>query len=152
MKKVKFNSKVIDKDTQTEYLVSDEFVEVSDTFADRLKEVDPDGIHFEFEGGAKRGRPKKDASVDDQSNDDNSDVNAELQSKVDEQSTEIEQLKADKEAALNERAHFENQLSEANDKLKEANDYIAELNSTIDKLSATPKEEEISFSSDKNKK
>lgn len=50
MQSVKFKSTVLDKDTRFEYPASDEFVEVSDTFADRLRESDPKGERFQFEG------------------------------------------------------------------------------------------------------
>lgn len=45
MAKVKFKMNTLDKDTGVLYPMSDEFVDVSDAFAERLKGKE----HFEFE-------------------------------------------------------------------------------------------------------
>lgn len=63
MAKVKFNTTTLDRDTGISYAPSDEFVDVSEQFAERIKALQAnDPRHkdsFEFEP-AKLGRPSKD--------------------------------------------------------------------------------------------
>ncbi len=70
MAKVKFNVKALDRDTKTVYPISDEFVEVTDAFAKRIKalmEVDKNHAKsFEFEQDKEsKVKPAKSTPKDD---------------------------------------------------------------------------------------
>lgn len=121
MAKVKFNMKTLDADTQYEYLPSDEFVEVSEAFVNRLRAADPSGLIAKFE----------------ESNSDNDEVNSllsgltpegveelkkemlDLYNECKDLSEQNKKLLFEKEEILNERSQFENQLSEAYGKISE---------------------------------
>jgi hypothetical protein len=57
MAEVKFNINTLDKDTGILYPQSDEFVSVSDAFAERLKQADKKGENYEF--AVVKEKPKK---------------------------------------------------------------------------------------------
>lgn len=125
MDKVRFKSKVTDRDTQFEYPISNEFVEVSDAFAKRLKEVDPKGNAYEFEGvDYKQSESVKDIVP---AND------SELQSKIDELIEQKHELSAEKLTVENELIvanqsieELKFQLEVKEEELKQAEQVIAE--------------------------
>lgn len=61
MAKVKFNFNTLDADTNQMYQPSDEFVEVSDAFADRLAKHSANGVNFEVQEDRKVKAPEQEA-------------------------------------------------------------------------------------------
>lgn len=148
MQKVKFKSKVLDRDTQIEYPASNDFVKVSDAFAKRLRIADPKGLAYEFEG-VEYERAETVQLAPSAEPSDNSELLAEIQ-----------KLKDEKEELVAEKLTVENQLTEANKTVEDLNfklgvkeEELKQAELVISDLSALKEEaKETLFDKPKDKK